>query len=271
MIDMKKFGLWAVVTGASSGIGKEFAKQLASSELNLVLVARRLSLLENLGRGLVQQFGIEYRAVQADLSDENFMPRIEEATNDIDVGLVISNAGAGDPGEFLDAELNRHLSMVRLNAISHLTLAHYFGQKMVKRGRGGILFVSAMGAPHGAPYMANDFASKAYVASLGQGLHEELKKYGVNVTVLFPGVTNTPVLKKLGFDVENMPMKPMSVEQCVAEALQALRANRASCLPGRLNRIMTAVMPSSMARKTAGKMLEENVKRLQIHSDMVAH
>jgi short-subunit dehydrogenase len=107
MVGMKKFGPWAIVTGASSGIGKEFANQLASSGLNFVLVARRLSLLEKLGDRLGQQFGIEYRTIQADLSDENFMKGIEQATNDLDIGLVISNAGAGAPGEFLDAELNR--------------------------------------------------------------------------------------------------------------------------------------------------------------------
>lgn len=268
MINKKKFGPWAIVTGASSGIGKEFAKQLASSGLNVVLVARRSSLLEELGNRLVQEFGIEYRVVQEDLTDQNFMERIEKATDDLDVGLVISNAGAGTPGEFLNTNLSKLMSMVQLNALSHLSLAHHFGQKLKKRGMGGMLLVSAMGAPSGAPYMANDFAAKAYVASLGQGLNEELKKLGVNVTVLLPGVTDTPVLAKLGFDVENPPMKPMPVEQCVSEALEALEANRPTCLPGRMNRIMRAFLPSSVTRKMVGRMLKENVERLQILDNM---
>jgi short-subunit dehydrogenase len=116
--------------------------------------------------------------------------------------------------------------------------------------------------------VANDFAAKTYVASLGQGLNEELKKLGVNVTVLLPGVTDTPVLAKLGFDVENPPMKPMPVEQCVSEALEALEANRPTCLLGQMNQIMRAFLPSSVTRKMVGRMLKENVERLQILDNM---
>ena len=93
-IDKNKFGPWAIVTGASSGIGKEFARQLAASGLNLVLVARRLPVLEEVGRGLAKEFGVAYRAVGVDLSDEGFLETLAEATRDLDVGLVISNAGS---------------------------------------------------------------------------------------------------------------------------------------------------------------------------------
>src|SRR5689334_20786448 len=99
-IDKHKFGPWAVVTGASSGIGKEFARQLAASGLNVVLVARRLALLEELGSQLTKEFGVQYRAISVDLSEENFLDKIAAATNGLDVGLLVSNAGAGNPSEF---------------------------------------------------------------------------------------------------------------------------------------------------------------------------
>jgi len=101
LIDKNRFGSWAVVTGASSGIGQEFARQLAVSGLNLVLVARRLPLLEALGRRLSSEFGVQYRAVGVDLSDEGFLGKVEEATRDLEVGLLISNADQNIGSVFL--------------------------------------------------------------------------------------------------------------------------------------------------------------------------
>src|SRR5512138_3881442 len=103
-IDKKRFGPWAIVTGASSGIGKEFARQLAASGLHLILVARRQAVLEALGQELAGKYGIQYRAVGVDLSDENFIEKIETITHDLDIGLVISNAGATVYGEFLTVD-----------------------------------------------------------------------------------------------------------------------------------------------------------------------
>src|SRR5262245_14795135 len=162
-VDKHKFGPWAIVTGASSGIGKEFARQLAASGLNLVLLARRLPLLEELGHQLENKFGVQYRAVGVDLTEDGFLEKIEAATHDLDIGLLISNAGAGIPGEFLSLERDVLLRIVRLNIIAHLDLAHHFGRRLATRGRGGMLLVSAMGAAQGIPYMANDRGTKAYV------------------------------------------------------------------------------------------------------------
>jgi len=100
-IDKKRFGPWALVTGASSGIGKEFAQQIAASGINVVLVARRDALLAELGRAISQEFDVQYRALAMDLSQEGFIAGLADATHDIDIGLVVSNAGTGNPGEFL--------------------------------------------------------------------------------------------------------------------------------------------------------------------------
>jgi short-subunit dehydrogenase len=248
-IDKERFGPWALVTGASSGIGKEFARQLAASGLNVVLVARRESLLDEVGQGLAKDFNVQYRTVVADLSQEGFLDKLAEATNDLDIGLVVSNAGTPNPGEFLKLDRQLLQATLRLNTMAHLDIAHHFGAKLAERRRGGLILVGAMGAENGIPCIANDGAAKAYVHSLGEALHYEFKPLGVYVTVLAAGFTNTEVLEKFGFDPKTMPMKPMSVEQCVSEGLSGLLKNRSRIIPGRLNRIMNALVPASLARK----------------------
>lgn len=254
-IDKNTFGPWALITGASSGIGKEFARQVAASGINVVLVARRQPLLEAWGEELRATYGTAYRAVSADLSKPDFMETVKQATHDLDIGLLVSNAGTGIPGPFLSIPEEMLLNIVQLNAVSHLRLVHHYGRPLINRGRGGIVLVSAMGALAGIPYMANDAATKAYVTSLGQGLHSELEKSGIHLTVVIPGPTETAIIEKFGLDKVKLPVKPMPVEQCVAEGLAALQANRSTHLTGRLNRIMAGLIPASISRKMNSKML----------------
>jgi short-subunit dehydrogenase len=139
--------------------------------------------------------------------------------------------------------------------MAHLDITHHFGAKLAKRRRGGIVLAGAMGAENGVPLMANDGAAKAYVHSLGEALHYEFKPLGVCVTVLAAGFTDTAVLGKFGLDPKTMPLKPMSVEQCVSEALSGLRKNRSKVVPGRLNRIMNALVPAFLARTLEADLL----------------
>src|SRR5712671_5186787 len=236
-VDKKRFGPWALVTGASSGIGEEFVRQIAASGINVVLVARREALLAELGRAISQEFDVQYRALAMDLSQEGFIAGLADATNDLDIGLVVSNAGTPNPGEFLKLDRQLLQATLRLNTMTHLDITHHFGAKIR------------------VPFLANDGGAKAYIHSLGEALHYEFKPRGVYVTVVPPPLTNTPVLAKLGFDPRTMPMKPMSVEQCVSEGLNALRVNRSRIIPGRLHRIMTALVPASVKRTMTAKML----------------
>jgi hypothetical protein len=247
-ISKDTFGPWALITGASSGIGREFACQVAASGINVVLVARRESLLSELGADLSKQFGVEYRVAALDLSQEGFLKQLSSVTNDLDIGLVVSNAGTGKPGKFLTNDRHEMAELLRLNTLAHLDLAYHFGKKLVRRGRGGFLFVGAMGADKGVPYMANDGGAKAYVQSLSEALHVEWKSFGIHVTVLPPGPTDTPVIEKFGFNRKEMPIKPMKVEQCVREGLNALQDNSSLIIPGRVNRIMNAVVPAFVVR-----------------------
>jgi short-subunit dehydrogenase len=254
-LDKKRFGPWALVTGASSGIGKEFAQQIAASGINIVLVARREDLLKEVGVEFSKGYGVEHRVVVLDVSQEDFIRQLASATDDLDIGLVVSNAGTGNPGEFLKLDRQLLEDTLRLNTMSHLDIAHYFGGKLAERRRGGLILVGAMGAENGIPCMANDGAAKAYVHSLGEALHYEFKPLGVYVTVLAAGFTNTAVLEKFGLDPKTMPMKPMSVEQCVSEGLSGLLKNRSRIVPGRMNRIMNALVPASLARKMLADLL----------------
>lgn len=247
-LDKARFGPWALITGASSGIGREFARQIAASGINVVLVARREALLQEAGAEFSKAYGIEYRIVVADLSEEGFLGRLASATEDLDIGLVISNAGTANPGEFLKLHRNELVRLLKLNSLAHMEIAHQFGPGLVQRRRGGIVLCGAMGAMQGVPYMANESGAKSYVQSFGEALHVELSSLGVNVSVLIIGPTQTAIIEKIGFDPASMPMKPMTVEQCVFEGLEALKRNRATHLSGRMNRIMNAVIPARLSR-----------------------
>jgi len=204
---------------------------------------------------LARGYGVDYRAVGVDLSDPGMLAPIAEATNDIDVGLLVSNAGAALPGPFLASDLQAQRAILRLNTAAHLGLTHHFGERLARRGRGGIVLVSALGAIHGVPYMAHTAATKAYITSLGAGLHVELAKHGVHVTVLHPGPTRTPALADLGLDPDTMPISPMAPDDCAREALRALARNRARCIPGRINRMTVALAPPSLTRSMMARML----------------
>jgi short-subunit dehydrogenase len=255
LLDKQQFGPWALVTGASSGIGAEFARQIAASGINVVLVARREPALIEVGRSIARDFKVQYRVIVMDLSQDGFIPKLAESTKDLDIGLVVSNAGTANAGEFLKLDRQLLQETLRLNTMAHLDIAHYFGRMLSERRRGGLILVGAMGAENGIPRIANDGGAKAYVHSLGEALHYEFKPLGVYVTVLATGFADTPVLEKLGFDPETMPMKPMSVDQCVSEGLNGLIKNRSRIVPGRLNRIMNALVPASLARKMEADML----------------
>jgi short-subunit dehydrogenase len=258
-LDKKQFGPWAVITGASSGIGKEFARQIAASGINLVLVARREDLLKEAGVEFNKRYGVEYRVVVLDLSREDFIGQLASATDDLDIGLVISNAGTGSPGRFLTNDRDKMASLLRLNTLAHMDVAHHFGKKITTRRRGGFLFVGAMGAEKGIPYMANDSGAKSYVHSFAGSMHAEWKSLGVNVTVVAPGFTDTPVLTKFGLSPEILPMKPMTVEACVSEGLEALQKNRSMIVPGRMNRMMNALVPDPITRIMMEKILRKTL------------
>jgi short-subunit dehydrogenase len=255
ILDSRTFGPWAVVTGSSSGIGREISRQVAASGINVVLVARRVARLEEVGRALASEFGVAHRVVEADLSSPSFFAHVERATADLDVGLLVGNAGSPNAGELWKVDRDELAKVIHLKVNANLVLVHHFARRLVDRRRGGILLVSSVGGLNGVPYVANTAAVEAYVLTLGEGLHVELARHGVNVTVLMPGPTLTESMGKMGVDPAEMPMKPMSAERVAAEALRALQRNRPTHIAGRVNRLMARLMPRSVATTMMGAMI----------------
>jgi short-subunit dehydrogenase len=185
------------------------------------------------------------------------MVGIAEITRHLDIGLVISNAGSANPGRFTNKDAQELAMTLQLSALAPAELALHIGPRLIERGSGGMLFVGAMGADTGAPFMAHDGGAKAYIQSLGLALHEEWKPSGIYVTVLGPGPTDTPAFAKFGLNAKNMPMKPLRADQVAAEGLHALSTNRAILIPGRMNRIMKTLLPASLTRPILARMFEK--------------
>lgn len=251
--EVSKFGPWAVVTGASSGIGKEFARQLAARGLDLVLVARRTDRLADLATELSEAHGTKTRLVVADLADPRGVEAVFDATARLDVGLVVSNAGAVTLGPVLEQSIETLRRDLQLNLHAHLELGYYFGRRMKDAGRpGGLLLVSSVGALQGIPYAANYAASKAYVHNFAEALHHELAPSGIRVTVLAPGFTDTEMTAELAETI-SLPVPTMTAEATAREGIQALLDDRATRIAGLSNRMMSAVVP----RRTAVRMFGE--------------
>lgn len=220
---LPRYGPWAVITGASSGIGEAFAVHLAALGFNLVLTARREHLLNSLASKLSSAHSIQTKVITADLSTPTGWEPIEEGTKSLDVGLLINNAGVVLIGSFFHDPLDTHLNLIAVNVAAVTALAHIFGRRFADNGRGGIIFVSSI-ASRSSPWQATYSASKAFVTSLSIVLREELKPKGVNVLALEPGLTDTPMADAVNKTVNfaKAGEERSSVKQCVEEAMEQL-------------------------------------------------
>ena len=191
---------WALVTGASGGIGAEIARELSARGWNLILTARSEADLEALADELRVRDGIRARVVPVDLADPSGPEELEAATEGVGltVELLVNNAGFGDFGPFLEAELDRALAMVRVNMAALTELSWRFAAAMAGRGRGRILNVASTAAFQPGPGMAVYYATKAYVLSLSEGLRVELREAGISVTTLCPGPTASGFQEEAG-------------------------------------------------------------------------
>ncbi len=233
----EQYGPWALVSGASAGIGAEFARQLARIGLNLVLIARRKQRIDTLARQLQSVNKIQVKAIAADLSRPDFLPSLVSAIGSLEIGLLVNNAGFGLAGAFLDHEVEKELALLDVNCRASLILAHAFGRKMAERQRGGIIFVSSVSAFIATPVEAHYAASKSYELFLAESLGYELKKHGVDVLALCPGATKTEFHVVAG----SHPVTGMPVAPVVELAIKTL-GKRAVAIPGWHNRLLVGLL-----------------------------
>lgn len=192
----ERYGPWAVISGASEGTGREFARQVAASGVNLLLIARREEPLRALAGEIAAEHGVECRALPLDLTHPDAAARITEAASGLEVGLYISNAGSDtNSAYFLDKPIENWLDLVTLNSLTAMRCCHHFAGQMRDLGRGGILLVGS-GACHGSgPNMAVYSATKAFNMRFAEGLWAELEADGVDVLFFALGRTDTPMFR----------------------------------------------------------------------------
>jgi short-subunit dehydrogenase len=248
----ERYGPWAIVAGASVGLGAEFARQLAARKLDLVLVARTKAALDELSAEL-RSGGVGVRVLAADLADPTLDAKLAEITRDLEVGLVVYNAAHSRIGPFLDQPIEEQLRTIDVNCRGPLLLAHRYGRAMRERRRGGILLMTSMAALQGSPMIAAYAASKAFNLVLAESLWDELRFAGVDVLACRAGATRTP-----GYEASQptgkLPL--MEPEPVVRAALDAL-GRGPSVVPGTFNRftafLLARLFPRSLAVRTMGR------------------
>lgn len=239
---------YAVITGASSGIGMEFAKQLSNKGYPLVLIARR----EDRLKALTEQVNTECKIITADLSEIEECKRVSKAIENIEVEIFINNAGFGDCGKFIESSVEKELDMIQVN----ISAFHFFTKQILKKmqenDRGYILNVaSSAGLLPAGPFMSTYYATKAYVASLTRGVAEELNQSSSNVYIgcLCPGPVNTEFN-----DVANVEfaLKGISAEYCVEYTLTQMKKKKVVIVPTmqlKLATVFGRLIPSKLCIK----------------------
>lgn len=251
---------WTVVTGASSGIGAEMARVFAGIGHNLVLVARRRSRLDALAEELRARHGGAVEVIEADLNKQKGPQAVFDAVAALKIAphTLVNSAGVGLAGEFVELPIDKQLDMMNLNMNALTKLCHLFLPGMLQRGEGGIVNVSSLAAFQAGPHMAVYYASKAYVLSLSEALHEEARPYGVTVTALCPGPTESEFPETAGMGTAKLFRGPLMSAARVAEiGVEGYRAGHAIVSPGIANRFgaqIARLMPRFVTRRVASSL-----------------
>jgi uncharacterized protein len=250
----------AVVTGASSGIGRSFAQLLARRGVNLVIAARRVERLDQLALDLASAHGISVEPIRCDLSDEQDLSKLEARVRDPaePIDLLVNNAGFGTTGLFHQLPADRETDQLMVNVVAPLRLARAALPGMVGRGLGGVICVSSMVGALPMPRSATYGASKAFLSAFHESLHIELRERGVRVTTVNAGLTRTEFHEAAGADVDGIPtMAWLDADLVAAAGLRGLLAGRPIVVPGAMNKAQVPVfrlMPRAALRAMVRRM-----------------
>jgi len=231
---LKKYGPRALVTGASDGIGRAFAEQLAAQGMKLAVVARSGDRLNPLAREMSEKHGSEVRAIAADLSTAEGIAEMERRTADLDIGLLVAPAGYGTSGPVLQSDLEREHNMLELNCFAVLQQCVLFGNRFAQRGRGGMILLGSLVGWQGVPQSAHYAATKAYVQSLAEALRVELKPKGIDVLASAPG----PVRSGFAARADMRMGAAVSPRDVARASIQAL-GRTGTVVPGALSKLLT--------------------------------
>ena len=211
-----RYGEWALVTGASDGIGKAFAIELAKSGINLVLVARGADRLNRVSDHLVDTFAIETRILPADLATPEGVDSVLEIASTLDIGIFVPAAGYGTSGDFVDSAVKNELDMLDVNCRAVLKQTHYFARKFVERDRGAIILIASLVGFQGTPRAANYAATKAYIQSLAEGIRVELRSKNVDVLAVAPGPVKSGFAQRAHMEMGAADTPPAVAKQALA-------------------------------------------------------
>jgi uncharacterized protein len=255
------YGPWALIAGASAGLGAAYADLLAARGINLVLVSRRKKILDGLARKLIERDHISVRTLSLDLGKDDILDKIKKGIRGLDIGLFIYNATFPCIGEFITQPLDKHMTLLNVNCRALTVLVHYFSGLMKKRKKSGIILMSSLTAFWGTPWLSHYGASKAYTLALGEGLSREMKQYNIDMLVCCPGATKTEnYVASLPANSRSTGIPPMEPKVVAAEALKAL-GKRTIVIPGTLNRI-SAFFMRLIGRKNAVSIMSKAVEKL---------
>ncbi len=229
-----KYGPWAIVTGGSSGIGKELTLRLAESGLNIILVARNLESLEKTKYEIENLYPVKTENIQADLSTSEGVSTVIKETQSQEIGLLVNSAGFGTSGLFVESDLKKEQNMLAVNCEAVLSLTHYFSQRFKEQKRGGIIFLSSIVGFQGVPNAAHYAATKAYIQSLAEALSLELKPYGIDTLSAAPGPVHSGFANRANMDLGSA-LKPEDIGIPILNAL----GKKTNVYPGMLTKILT--------------------------------
>ena len=261
----EKYGPWALIAGASEGIGLEFAKTVASRGVNLILIARREEKLIQCSKSLMSEYGVEVIPLSIDLSKEEAIQNIIELTNEYEIGLMIYNAALPSINWFINDDADFHKMMITVNCLGPALLTHYFVKKMKLRGKGGIILMSSMAGLQGSPGISHYAATKAYNLVLAEGLWDELKAQGIDIIASIAGATSTQNYldsKPKKISIFEPPVLPP--DKVVKETLKYL-GKRPSIIPGKWNRMASWFMHKLSSRKKATLMMGKTTREMYNH------
>lgn len=263
MYFLERYGPWAIIAGATQGIGEQFSHQLAAKGMNILMIARGQEGLDTVSKAVRQQHGVEVDTLALDLSDSALTEKLATFTQGKEVGLLVYNAIYSHIGEFLADDLSSKMLTVDVNIKGPLTFLNHLLPPMKQKKRGGVILMSSMSGWQGSALVATYAASKAFNTVLAESLWEEMRHYGVDVITAVAGATKTPSFNKNTPKEKAGSAFPMEPKTVVEEALNALEKGKGPTrVTGPINKIVYFLLQRVFTRRYAVKFISGATRKL---------